>query len=206
MAASKEKVSPERKIIDAALETIAEQNISGTRMRHIAKNAGMSQGNLHYYFPTKADLYRALLEDMLRVFVSDREQDIDNSSLSPKEALAVFFSQEEEILERRSNMMNVFFDFWVQGTRDPEIRKQIQGMYAAWRRDLSKVVSRGVEQGVFDSRYAELVPGLVVSLMDGGALQYLIERKNFDLKAYLTSAYEMVLRMLGTTSEENPSA
>lgn len=204
MTDTKEKVPPERKIIDAALETIAEQNISGTRMRHIAKKAGMSQGNLHYYFPTKTDLYRALLEDMLRIFVSDREQDIDNSSLRPKEALAVFFSQEEEILKRRSNLMNVFFDFWVQGTRDQEIRKQIQNMYAAWRRDLSKVVLRGVEQGEFDPAYADLVPGLVVSLMDGGALQYLIERENFDLKGYLASAYEMVLRMLGTTASETP--
>lgn len=201
MTSQEVKPTPERRILDATLDTIADHKISGTRMRHIAEKAGMSQANLHYYFPTKRDLFHALLDDMLKGFIREREQNVDDASLNPKAALAVFFQQEDEILKRRATTMKVFFDFWVQGTRDQAIGKQIQRMYAVWRRDMAKVVARGVEQGVFDSTYAMLVPGLMLSLMDGGALQYLIERDCFDLVDYLAAAYEMVLRLLCTAGE-----
>jgi AcrR family transcriptional regulator len=156
----------------------------------------MSQGNLHYYFPTKADLYSALLDDMLASFVGERERDVTDETLAPEKALEVFFLQEREILEQRSKTMNVFFDFWVQGTRDPTIREQIRVMHQAWRRDMEHVVQRGVEMGVFDPLYASQVPSLMVAIMDGGALQYLVQRESFDLEGYLASAYEMILRLL----------
>jgi TetR/AcrR family transcriptional regulator len=188
--------TPERRILDAALDTIAEHKISGTRMRHIAVKAGMSQGNLHYYFPTKADLFRALLDDMLASFVSERERDVTDETLAPERALEVFFLQERKILRQRSKIMIVFFDFWVQGTRDPTIREQIRVMNQAWREDMERVVQRGVKMGAFDPTRAAQVPALMVSIMDGGALQYLIQRESFDLDGYLTSAYVMVLHLL----------
>jgi AcrR family transcriptional regulator len=188
--------TPERRILDAALDTIAENKISGTRMRHIAAKAGMSQGNLHYYFPTKADLFSALLDDMLASFVGERERDVTDETLAPERALEVFFLQERKILKQRSKIMNVFFDFWVQGTRDPAIREQIRVMYQAWREDMERVVQRGVKMGDYDPTRALQVPALMVAIMDGGALQYLIQRETFDLEGYLTSAYEMILRFL----------
>lgn len=202
MTSQETKPKPERRILDAALDTIAEHKISGTRMRHIAEKAGMSQGNLHYYFPTKMDLFCALLNDMLAGFVSERKRDVADESLAPEHVLGVFFHQEQEILEQRAKVMNVFFDFWVQGTRDPTICEQIWVMYQAWRRDIERVVQRGIKKGVFDPTHASQVPALMVAIMDGGALQYLIQREAFDLEEYLTSAYEMILRLLVVQDRE----
>jgi AcrR family transcriptional regulator len=55
-----------KKILEATLEVIAKEKISGTRMHLIAKEAAMTQSNLHYYFPTKNDLLIALLDDIQR--------------------------------------------------------------------------------------------------------------------------------------------
>ena len=41
------------KILDAAFEIVAKNKISGTRMHLIAKEAGVVQSNVHYYYPTK---------------------------------------------------------------------------------------------------------------------------------------------------------
>ena len=202
MPSQETKPKTKRRILDAALDTIAEHKISGTRMRHIAAKAGMSQGNLYYYFPTKVDLFCALLNDLLADFVGERERDIGDESSAPEHALGIFLHQEQEILEQRSKVMNVFFDFWVQGTRDPTIRKQIRVMYQAWRRDMERVVQRGVEKGAFDPAHASQVPALMVAIMDGGALQYLIQRDAFNLEEYLASAYEMILRLLVVQDRE----
>ena len=93
--------APERRILNATLATIARNKISGTRTREIAQLAGMSQGNLHYYFPSKADLFLALLNDMLEAFVDERAAEVSSSNLDPLTKLEAFFGQEKHILRER---------------------------------------------------------------------------------------------------------
>ena len=58
------KVTPQEKtILDAALEVVARETISRTRMHLIAEEAGMSQSNLHYHFKTKDDLLSYYIEE-----------------------------------------------------------------------------------------------------------------------------------------------
>lgn len=190
--------SQERTILDATLEVIAEHKISGTRMRQIAASAQMSQGNLHYYFPSKAQLFIALLDNILKSFVEERAAQLNDMGLEPKEMLSVFFHQEKQILEQHRNFKDVLFDFWVQGTKDPIIAHKYRNMYATWRRDISKVISRGVERGMFYTTYVDLIPNLMLSLMEGAALQYLIDSDSIDLDAYFTTAERMVLDLLTT--------
>ncbi len=61
-----EKNDPAETILEAALETIFVEKISGARLRQVARRAGMSQGNLHYYYPTKDELFQALLDHLLK--------------------------------------------------------------------------------------------------------------------------------------------
>ena len=190
--------SQERTILDATLKVIAEYKISGTRMRQISARAQMSQGNLHYYFPSKAQLFIALLDDILKSFVQERAAQLNDMELEPKEMLSVFFHQERKILEQHRSFKDVLFDFWVQGTKDPKIAHKFQNMYATWRGDISKVISRGVERGVFNTKYADLIPNLMLSLMEGAALQFLVDSEAIDLDAYFATAEKMVLDLLTT--------
>ncbi len=191
-----DKPPPREAILEAALRTIAEHTISGTRMRQIADQAGMSQGNLHYYFPAKADLFLALLDEMLETFSEERSSQLANGSLSPTQKLECFLDQMKDILLERRHLMDVYFDFWVQGTRDPTIQQKIQGMYARWRQDVAVAVEEGVRSGAFDPTHAPLIPTLLVSLMQGGSLQYLIEDEAFDIDAYFDAARALILRLL----------
>jgi AcrR family transcriptional regulator len=183
-------------ILRAALETIAEKKISGTRMRLIAERAGMSQGNLHYYFPTKTDLFLALLDDMLAQFVEEREAWLTASEQGPPEKLAAFIAQKEQLLLGNRSLMQAYYDFWVRGTADPAVRAQFQHMYDTWRADIERVVQEGVAQGVFDPRGAPEAPALLVALMEGAAMQYLIDSERFNLHAHFRAAKEMVFRLL----------
>jgi AcrR family transcriptional regulator len=186
----------QRRILDATLATLAKHKVSGTRMRLIAKKAGMSQGNLHYYFPKKAELFMALIDDMLDHFVHARAQILADRELGVEKKLAIFFDQMKEILQAESHRMFVFYDFWVQGTRDRQIRAKIQHMYNTWRSDIAGVVQKGVREGVFDQTHANLIPSIMVSLMEGAALQYLIDEEAVDLDEYFDSARESVFSML----------
>ena len=99
------KEAPISRILNAALATIAENTISGTRMRQIASTADMSQGNLHYYFPSKDGLFQSLLEDILSSFIEERQSELDNQALTPSEKIRCFLSQMQSILEDRRPTM-----------------------------------------------------------------------------------------------------
>ncbi len=197
MAAQTEpEVTPRQHILEAAMAVIARHKISGTRMRQIAQQAGISQGTLHYHFASKAELLLALLDEMERSFDEDRRRRLAASALEPQEMLRVFCEQQRWILTQQRELEETFFDFWGQGVIDPLIRPKIQWMYEVWRQDIAATVERGVQEGVFSPRYAHLVPAIFVSLMEGAALQYLIDEGVFDLDEYLNLTYDLILTLL----------
>ena len=190
-----EKNDPAETILEAALETILVEKISGARLRQVAKRAGMSQGNLHYYYPAKDDLFQSLLDHLLKTFVQERKSILADRSVQPEEKLRFFFDQQIELIRRVKEVV-IFFDFWVQGTKDAKIRKKIQKMYARWREDIRAVIEEGVQKGVFSSAKTSQMPALLASVMDGASLQYLMDAGSLDLQAYFDTAYEMAAGML----------
>jgi len=59
------------KILVAAEQLFAEKGFAATSMGDIAEQAGLPRSNLHYYFSTKDELYRAVLQDLLDVWKQD---------------------------------------------------------------------------------------------------------------------------------------
>lgn len=50
-------------ICRAALEVFAEKGFAGARIEEIAKRAGLSKGAVYLYFPTKDDIFRAVVRE-----------------------------------------------------------------------------------------------------------------------------------------------
>ncbi len=115
-----------QKILKATLEVIAKEKISGTRMHLIAKEAGMLQSNLHYYYPTKSDLLIALLDDIQNWFSENRQKGVDPEQKSFPENLHAIFAEKKEVILNKKKLDYVQFDYWVQGTVNPEIRATFQ--------------------------------------------------------------------------------
>jgi TetR/AcrR family transcriptional regulator len=56
------------KILQAAEQVFAAKGYSATSMGDIAEQGAAAALNLHYYFSTKDELYRAVLQDLLDVW------------------------------------------------------------------------------------------------------------------------------------------
>ena len=59
----------ERVILQAAEKVFAEAGYGGATMQLIADMAGLPKANLHYYFATKEDLYRRVVEDIFQIWL-----------------------------------------------------------------------------------------------------------------------------------------
>jgi AcrR family transcriptional regulator len=52
-------------IVEAALDLFVEKGFAATKMDEIAKRAGVTKGTVYLYFPSKEDLFRAVVEEMM---------------------------------------------------------------------------------------------------------------------------------------------
>src|SRR3954462_1610964 len=52
-------------IVHAALDVFVEKGFAAARMDEIARRAGVTKGTVYLYFPSKEDLFRAVVEDLM---------------------------------------------------------------------------------------------------------------------------------------------
>jgi len=93
------------RILDAALALVGELGAAGTSMRRLAAACGLNVATLYHYFPSKADLLRALIEERRygeRMAAEDPPADF---ALAPRARFTTFFAwlvaqtlQEETVL------------------------------------------------------------------------------------------------------------
>jgi TetR/AcrR family transcriptional regulator len=185
-----------QRILDATLEIIAKEKISGTRMHLIAKEANMAQSNLHYYFPTKNDLLIALLDDLQLRFSEKRNKTIDLKNKSTIENIRGLFEEKKDDIINNKKIDYAQFDYWVQGTVNPEIRLKFQNTFDIWRNSIKEVLNKDTSLEGKTPEYDKMIPFLIVSLMMGASMQYLIDEEKFDLGEYFASAEEMILSFL----------
>ncbi len=69
MARPKSDIEP--RIVHAASVRFVELGVEGASLRRIAEDAGTSIGMIYYYFPTKDDLFLAVVEEVYAVLLSD---------------------------------------------------------------------------------------------------------------------------------------
>lgn len=185
-----------QKILDATLEVIAREKISGTRMHLIAKEAEMTQSNLHYYFPTKDQLLIALLDEIQAWFSSTRQRGIQSEGKGFDDNLHTIFAEKQDVILNHKKLDYVQFDYWVQGTVNPEVRETFRKMFDIWRADIRGVLDQGGAVERLPADALELIPFLMVSLMMGASMQYLIDEDKFDLGHYFALAETMIRKLL----------
>ncbi len=80
------QTSTKEKIIAMSLSLFNRSGVENITTRHIAKELGISQGNLHYHYPNKDKLLETLFGDMLTA-LKNAERIIEDKPLDPEQML-----------------------------------------------------------------------------------------------------------------------
>jgi TetR/AcrR family transcriptional regulator len=98
--------SNEQRLLQAAETVFAERGFSGATTAAIAARARLPKANLHYYFRTKAELYRAVLANVLELWLD--ELDRFTPDREPAEAIADYIAGKLHWSRARPNASKVF--------------------------------------------------------------------------------------------------
>ncbi|MCF8010433.1 MAG: TetR family transcriptional regulator [Clostridiales bacterium] len=182
-------------ILQAAYRCVAKNSINGARMKDIAREANISQGVIHYYFETKENLLNELLAWSLKEYLEGALNKISYEK-DPVKRLETLFLYEEQIVKENPSIVEVFYDFWVQGTKQFDIRKKMKEQFELYRNFIYKLVNEGVKTGAFKEEALNYVPGLAVSLLEGFAIQQIIDPNSFDPTMLSKKSVDILLQIM----------
>jgi TetR/AcrR family transcriptional regulator, regulator of biofilm formation and stress response len=151
------------RVLDATLELIGEQGVSGVTNRAVAARAGVSPGSLSYHFPSQTELLR---ETLMRFVVAETERLAALAGATAElDPLAAAVQAIVEGADRRAVLAQT--ELYLRACRDPSLEAVAAQAYAAYDE-----AARRVLEGLGVADPVPLVPALI-ALVDGYELRRL---------------------------------
>ena len=174
-AAQTKELSGEKaqRIIEAMRSSVARRGISGSTFEHVAREAGVSRGLLHYYFGTK----EALLVEVVRRDSEHRIARLDEplgAAGSADEILEVLVSSLQDSIRNEPGFWVLIFELFTAGRRNPEIEREVGELFSRTRDHVAEILRAKESEGVLSLDFdADAIVGFMFAVADGLALQML---------------------------------
>ncbi|MSO70360.1 MAG: TetR/AcrR family transcriptional regulator [Alphaproteobacteria bacterium] len=143
--ASKQTIRCENvaRILEAAEAVFATKGFSGATTAEIATRAGIPKPNLHYYFRTKQALYRAVLDDILALWLDATASIV--AEAEPADALRRYIEAKMAYSRTRPFASKVFANELLHGA--PAVKGFLGGAMKRLVDDKAKVIEGWITAG-----------------------------------------------------------
>jgi AcrR family transcriptional regulator len=188
-----------QQIVEAAVAIIAEQGLQNLSLSEIEKKAGMSRGQLTYYFPAKEDILLAVFDHLIRVMKERGEAahgEGGSSPLPPPGWERVTLLLGKMLTEPRSmpELRSLQYTFLAQIGHREDFRSRLANLYEEWRRFIAEDVAADVARRTGTPVSARTFATLVQAVVHGLAIQRTADPAAYDPNEML----DLVLDVLGT--------
>lgn len=181
-------------ILGAAVEVAAADRLDGLTVRKVAEAAHLSPGLVFFHFGSKEQLLLDLLDRVLEEIIGRRPPEDAAGAPSARDALLAYARRELERLPGEREFVELFFDFWVMGTRHPDVRQRMGDAMAAYRASFEPLATRIVAEEA--ARFDGVPPGdvarIIVSFVQGTAFQAVLEPDHFDVDTLMVALEALV--------------
>ncbi|HCK02874.1 MAG TPA: HTH-type transcriptional regulator RutR [Serratia grimesii] len=130
-------------IMDAALEFFSLYGIHGTSLEQVAERADVSKTNLLYYFPSKEELYVAVLKGILEVWLAPLKA--LRADQEPLQAIREYIRLKLEVSRHHPQASRLFCLEMIQGA--PLLKQELQGGLKALVDEKSAMIERWIAEG-----------------------------------------------------------
>src|SRR4051794_5899720 len=185
-----------QRIIEAMRASVGRRGAAGSTFDHVARDAGVSRGLLHYYFGSKEQLLVEVVRHdcELRIEAMDERLARADSADAMVQALV---SQLEAFVEDEPATQAVVYEMLSASRHSEEIRAELAELYRRWRAHLAEALREKEKEGVISLQAdAESVASVLFALGDGMGIQ-LISDPGFDSAAPLGLGMAIARRLLG---------
>lgn len=183
---------PREGIVTAAAELFAEKGFSATRMTQIAQASGLRQSSIYYWFRSKDEILRAIM-DQNRVSLTIAR------ALAPRResaAVRLYIVLYQDVVQMCSAPLN-FFDLEEAAKNQPEVFSDFHTDYAELFGLMQKVVEDGIAAGEFEQVHPHEFVRTALNLNEGSQYRFHVENLSLtDMHRYADAAARTSVRSI----------
>ena len=175
------------RIVEAMRISVGARGIAGATFDHVAREAGVSRGLLHYYFGTKERLLVEVVRRESDVRIEQLETGIAGAR-SADEVIETLLESFEEFSGKGSATAVMFYEMATLAQRNVEIATELAELGRRTRSHLADALRAGSEAGVLSLRAdADDIATWLFALADGMTLRLLVE-PDHDISGVIAQA------------------
>jgi AcrR family transcriptional regulator len=184
------------RIVEAMRASVAARGAAGSTFDHVAREAGVSRGLLHYYFGTK----ERLLVEVVRRDCDIRMAALDDALSGARTAddfIDVLLRSLEDVVEHDPAFFTLIFEIFTLARRNDEIAAEMAELVRRTRARLAELLETKQREGVLDlAEEPDAIAAVLFALGDGLALSALSDPGR-DLRPTLRAGVACARTLLG---------
>ncbi|HEU4978349.1 MAG TPA: TetR/AcrR family transcriptional regulator [Solirubrobacteraceae bacterium] len=164
-----------QRIVDAMRASVARRGVAGSTFDHVAREAGVSRGLLHYYFGTKERLLAEVVRRDSELRLGLLEQQLAGARTS--EDFVDLLARSLEVTVREDpEFVTLVFELFTLARRNAEVAAEFAALMGRMRTHVAGLLAAKQAEGVLHlGAGPEAVADVLFALGDGIALRMLAE-------------------------------
>jgi AcrR family transcriptional regulator len=170
-----------RRIVEAMRRSVARRGTAGSTFDHVAREAGVSRGLLHYYFGTKERLLIEAVRRDCELRMELLEQQLAGARTAD-DFIGLMAQNLQETVREDPDFVTLMFELFTLARRNEEIAVEYAELMRRTRGQVADMLAIAQREGVI-RLHAEpdTVAEILFALADGFALRMLTEpERDFD--------------------------
>jgi len=181
--------SARERLLESAKILFSQKGYYATSVEDIVESAGFSKGTFYFYFKSKEELFKSLVEEMHLNIVKRLEGFLERD-LPLEDALVEYAKVFLEDIYQNRHIAQIFL-FQLVGTNE-EFRKLYYTKVSHLRELLTKMVDRAIQRGEIAYKNAENIVNLYAGFLRMLVLEYVFKENEPDLERVKSLAQEGV--------------
>ncbi len=185
-----------QRIVEAMRASVGTRGAAASTFDHVAREAGVSRGLLHYYFGSKEQLLVEVVRHDCEVRIAAMDDRIARAT-TVDDILAALVMGLEDFIEGEPGSPAVIYELLSASRHSDDIRAELAELYRRWRSDLADALRTKEREGVVRlDADPESVASMLFALGDGFGIQVLSDPE-WDREGAFEVGVRIARRLLG---------
>ncbi|MBP1720071.1 MAG: putative Transcriptional regulator acrR [Deltaproteobacteria bacterium] len=177
-------------ILEGAWSLFAQKGFRGTTTREIAKRLGISEALMFKYFPTKAALYRAIIQKRMH---GTEEMLFPKEAIDSKDDRQVFKSILSYLLRKNTADPTFMRLLLYSALEGHDLSKMFFENHAM---DHTKLLARYIQRRIREDGFRKVDPLLTARAFIGMAIHYVMSQEIYGMKKLFHFSHHKVVETL----------
>ena len=166
-------------IIATARNLFAQNGYEATGVAEICTEAGLSKGAFYHHFPSKQDVFLAILQEWMQeldrqmVKITQGAKDVPSSLLTMAGMTGLVF-------QAASGQLPMFLEFWSQASRDEAVWKETIAPYREYHQQFAELIRQGIREGTIKEVNPESAAWAILAMAVGMVLQGVLDPQSVN--------------------------